>query len=152
MDNVTLSTAFLLPPASETHVWSLKKSSLSCHCHLPTLFPQLYPLTKAIRSRPNGPSLLSVAPEPHPKAKGSAGYIPRRIMSVIPIYNILIIKMEAGLQHGLAGRTVAGSPGVHLEHKPGIGVHACNCRTWEVKVGELEVQVILGYLVSSRPT
>lgn len=65
-----------------------------------------------------------MAPELHPKAKGSAGYIPRRIMSVIPIYNILIIKMEAGLQHGLAGRRVAGSPGFiwsinqALEHVP----------------------------------
>lgn len=119
MNDVSLSPAFLLPPASETHVWALRKSSLSCRPHLSTLFPQLSPLTKALRSKSNGPSLLSVAPEPHPKAKGSAGYIPRRTMSVIPIYNILIIKMVAGLQYGLAGRTVAGSPGVHLEHKPG---------------------------------
>lgn len=129
MNDVSLSPAFLLPPASETHVWALRKSSFSYRRHLSTLFPQLYPLTKALRSKPNGPSLPCVAPEPHPKAKGSAGYIPRRIMSVIPIYNILIIKMVAGLQYGLAGRTVAGSPGVHLEHKPGTVACAYNPRT-----------------------
>lgn len=85
----------LLLPASCAQAWSLRESSpslatIACLHSLPTIHLSQKTLSsdKGNKTKSRLSSSTSVIPEPHPKIKGSVGYISRVIILVMAVYNI----------------------------------------------------------------